>query len=59
MNLAETNHSLHSPLEFFIVVLLKGLRRSLIIKGSHLEDNNGVVVVSGLCDTPSQCCDSL
>lgn len=53
MNLAEINHSLHSPLESFIVVVLKGLRRSLVIKGSHLEDNSGVVVVSGLCDTPS------
>lgn len=52
-NLAEINHSLHSPLESFIVVVLKGLRRSLVIKGSHLEDNSGVVVVSGLCDTPS------
>lgn len=53
MNLAEINHSLHSPLESFIVVVLKGLRRPLVIKGSHLEDNSGVVVVSGLCDTPS------
>lgn len=48
MNLAEINHSLHSPLESFTVVVLKGLRRSLVIKGSHLEDNSGVVVVSGL-----------
>lgn len=53
MNLAEPNHFLPSPLESFIVVVLKGLRRSLAIKGSHLEDDSGVVVVSGLCGTPS------